>query len=499
LKGEWWWRRRSPDAEFDARPLSQPIRRIQTHGRRIWELGGTGVAGFAGVRLLFDRGTVVAADPPPGLDLAEVAGFQWDARVQAYRAPACSYPTVKARLIRHDIPFSDAVRQPGALPNAWSPITLRPYQDAALHAWELGGRRGIVALPTGSGKTHVAVAAMARTRLTTLCLVPTRVLLYQWLQAIRAAYPHAIGCFGDGARELAPITVATFESAYRNMERFGNRFDLLVVDEAHHFGTGMRDEALEMSIADARLGLTATPPREKATVTRLGTLIGPIVYELAITDLTGGFLASFDAIALHLDLTEAERATYELLMATFRAVHQQFHRLAPAASWQDFVRFAARTPAGRRALAAWRQARKLLALTEAKREALRALLARHRHARTLVFTADNEAAYAIARQHLIMPITCDVGRKERDAVLEQFRSGALRALVSARVLNEGLDVPDADLAIIVGGSLGEREHVQRVGRLLRPKPGKRALVYELVARRTSEVGQARRRRIALGS
>ena len=451
------------------------------------------------MRLLFDRGTVVVADPPPGLDLAEVAGFQWDARVQAYRAPACSYSTLKTRLIRRDIPFSDTVRQLGPQPNAWSPIALRPYQDAALHAWELGGRRGIVVLPTGSGKTHIALAAMAHTRLTTLCLVPTRVLLHQWLQAIRVAYPRTIGCLGDGAQELAPITVATFESAYRNMERLGDRFDLLVVDEAHHFGTGLRDEALEMSIADARLGLTATPPRDGAAASvRLVELIGPLVYELAIADLAGGFLASFDAIALHLDLTEAERSTYETLMATFRGVHEQFRHLTPMARWQDFVRSAARTSEGRRALSAWRQTRKLLALTEAKREALRALLARHRAARTLVFTADNEAAYAIAREHLIMPITCDVGRKERDAVLDRFRSGALRALVSARVLNEGLDVPDADLAIIVGGSLGEREHVQRVGRLLRPARGKRALVYELVARRTSEVGQARRRRAALG-
>jgi superfamily II DNA or RNA helicase len=228
-------------------------------------------------------------------------------------------------------------------------------------------------------------------------------------------------------------------------------------------------------------------------------LVGPLVYELAIADLTGGYLASFDAIALHLDLTAAERATYDSLMDTFRSVHQEFRRLAPRADWQSFVRFAAPTPEGRRALSAWRQARKLLTLTEAKRDALRSLLGRHRQARTLVFTADNEAAYTIAREHLIMPITCDVGRKERDAVLERFRSGALRALVSARVLNEGLDVPDADVAIIVGSSLGEREHVQRVGRLLRPTPGKRALVYELITRRTTEVGQAWRRRAALGT
>ena len=96
-----------------------------------------------------------------------------------------------------------------------------------------------------------------------------------------------------------------------------------------------------------------------------------------------------------------------------------------------------------------------------------------------------------------MPLTCDIGRQERDDVLERFRHGELRALVSARVLNEGLDVPDADVAVVVGGALGEREHVQRVGRLLRPSEGKRAVVYELVTRNTVEVGQARRRRQGL--
>jgi superfamily II DNA or RNA helicase len=141
--------------------------------------------------------------------------------------------------------------------------------------------------------------------------------------------------------------------------------------------------------------------------------------------------------------------------------------------------------------------RRLLAFTHAKRQALESLLSRHRHSRVLIFTADNETAYAIAREHLVMPLTCDIGRPERDDVLERFRHGDLRTLVSARVLNEGLDVPDADVAVVVGGALGEREHVQRVGRLLRPSEGKRAVVYELVTRNTLEVGQARRRRQGL--
>lgn len=137
----------------------------------------------------------------------------------------------------------------------------------------------------------------------------------------------------------------------------------------------------------------------------------------------------------------------------------------------DFTHHAARTAEGRRALAAFRQMRRLLGFTQAKRRALESLLGRHRDSRVLVFTADNDTAYAIAREHLVMPLTRDIGRREREEVLERFRRGELRTLVSARVLNEGLDVPDADVAVIVGGALGEREHVQRVGRLLRPSGG----------------------------
>jgi superfamily II DNA or RNA helicase len=328
-------------------------------------------------------------------------------------------------------------------------------------------------------------------------LVPTRVLLDQWSREISAVYRGAIGCYGDGARRVAPLTVATFEGAYRHMHEIGDRFDLLIVDEVHHFGGGLRDEALEMAVANARLGLTATPPREAGTVASLAELMGPTVFELAVADLAGGFLASFDAITLYLDLSPDERSAYTNLSALFAGVYVEFRRAAPEASWADWSRHAAGTPTGRRALAAWRQMRRLLSFTHAKRDALRSLLERHRDAKVLVFTADNDTAYAIARAHLIMPLTCDIGRPEREEVLARFRGGDLRTLVSARVLNEGLDVPDADVAVIVGGALGEREHVQRIGRLLRPGEGKRATAYELVTRNTIEVGQARRRRRGL--
>ncbi|MBI4700971.1 MAG: DEAD/DEAH box helicase [Deltaproteobacteria bacterium] len=451
------------------------------------------------VRIEFDRGTLLLRTEAPRASLRDLPGVLWDPRVECLRAPAWRYADLVAELGRRGGGIDDrAAPTERARAGDWRPIDLRPYQQAALCAWELAGRRGVVALPTGSGKTRLALAAMATLGLSALCLVPTRVLMHQWRVVIAGFYAGRVACWGDRERQCAPITVMTFESAYRRMAELGRRWELLVVDEAHHFGAGMRDEALEMSVAPFRLGLSATPPASGIPAAdRLVELVGPTVYELRVADLAGSYLAPFDLIELRLPLDAAERRRYEQEMSAFRAVFGPFRRFCPRASWHDFLRAAARTEDGRRAVAAWRRARSMLALTRAKRAAVGQLLAGHRQGRVLIFTADNDAAYAIAREQLIMPLTCDIGRAEREHVLARLRSGELRALVSARVLNEGIDLPDADVAIVVGGSLGEREHVQRIGRLLRPGPGKRAVVYELVAAGTSEQRQAERRRRGL--
>ena len=141
----------------------------------------------------------------------------------------------------------------------------------------------------------------------------------------------------------------------------------------------------------------------------------------------------------------------------------------------------------------------MLAYPVGKRAALREILGRHPRTRCLVFTADNATAYAIARELLVMPITHEINRTERAKMLGRFRTGEAPVLVSSQVLDEGFDVPEAEIGIVVGGSSSARRHVQRIGRVLRPGDGKRARVYELAVSGSSEIEQMRRRRAGIST
>lgn len=435
--------------------------------------------------LSWDRGTLVL---PPDAPAEGLPGVVWDPRTRCWRAPAWRYRELAAAAGARLVDTS-----PVPLPVP----PLRSYQQTALDAWDAAGRCGIVVLPTGAGKTRTALAAIARSGLSALCVVPTVVLAAQWREALRQGGIGAVGHLADGERDVRRVTVATAASARLHADRLGDRFALLVVDECHHHGGA--DETLELYAAPARLGLTATPPEDPTALARLERLVGPVVFRVAIDELAGTFLADYDLVQLPLELAPDEAARYADEMARFRAFHAAWSATAVDRSWAALVRDAARSEEGRAAFAAWRRARARVAWPPAKDQALGALLDAHRHARVLVFTQDNTVAYTIARRHLVAPLTCDTGRAERDALLRHFSDGTLRALVSARVLNEGVDVPAADVAILTGGSHGAREYVQRIGRVLRPSPGKRALVVELAVRDTFETRQSERNRSRLAA
>lgn len=442
-------------------------------------------------RLAFDRGTLRIDGPP-----APVPWIRHDPRTGFHRAPAYRYAELIALVpsMQDDVAPQRLSLRPGLAEPA-----LRPYQREAVEAFEAFDRRGVVVLPTGSGKTRVACAVMARAGCSALVLVPTRVLLEQWRSALSTLHPLPIGVVGDGQHDVRALTVMTFESAYRKLDRLGHLFGTLVVDEVHHFASGLRAEALEMCPAPIRLGLTATAPHpDSPGAERLRRWIGPVVCELGIDDLVGTHLAELDSLRMHVALSDDERVAYERDIAPWERMRADVRRADPFADFTTVLAAVSRAPGGRDAIQAMHAAARLSAFPRAKRRLVASLAHRHWGERTLIFTATADDAYTVGRDLLVPVITAQTPRAEREEILASFSAGDLRAIVSAQVLNEGIDVPSASVAIIAAGALGAREYVQRVGRVLRPEPGKRATVYELVTLDTLDEAKTRgkRRRLA---
>ncbi len=161
--------------------------------------------------------------------------------------------------------------------------------------------------------------------------------------------------------------------------------------------------------------------------------------------------------------------------------------------WQTFVAASARSEAGRRALLAYRESKRIALGTEGKLRVLVELMQRHAEERMLVFTAENEMVYRISEQFFIPAITHQTGVKERREWLEAFNAGEVLALATSKVLNEGINIPAASVAVVLSGSGSEREHIQRLGRILRKQPGKEAVLYEVVAGETTEEHISQRR------
>jgi superfamily II DNA or RNA helicase len=438
----------------------------------------------------FSGGTLLLEGP-----VSATAGAVWDERVGKVRAPAALFGEIARAADRAGETLAGDLRHGWEeRPGSWDALGLRDYQKEALAAWMAADRRGIVALPTGAGKTRVAVAAIVSCGVPAVVLCPTRALLAAWAAELQARLGERIGIVGDGKRTVERVTVMTFESSYRRLDDIGDRFGLLVVDEVHHFASGARAEALEFSAAPARLGLSATAPASDTEGgRRLAALVGPVVFSLPIAALTGKHLAELSIVRLPVDLDPEERVAYERLAAPLARLRRAFFREWPRASYDEMLRTLGTSPEGRAALRDYAAAVQLACFPKAKRGLISLLLQRHRGDRTIIFTGRVEDAYEIAERELLPVISAEVSSRERERILAKFRDGRLRAVASARVLNEGVDVPDARVAIVASGTLGEREHVQRIGRVLRPAPGKRAIVYELVTQATVDERMARSR------
>ncbi len=447
-------------------------------------------------RLTFRGGTLVLSGmPAAGVERVFAGGpFVWDSRTGAWRCDAVHYVEVAERLRQagcnwqDDVPEWQEVRWPRSeLP------PLRAEQQDAVAAWRRR-RRGCVVMPTGTGKTEVALALMAEAALWTLVVAPVRDLMYQWHRRILERLGYDAGVIGDSVFRVRPVSVTTYDSASIHMEKLGSRFGMIVFDECHHLPGPVRRDAALMSAAPHRLGLTATLERSDGRETDLDWLIGPTVYEMPISAAKGRTLADYEVVRIPVHLSPDEQRRYDELARTVRRYVADRRKTDPDYGWEDLCAETATTPEARRALKAYHAKKSIEERAEEKLRVLEDLFRLHAGEPCLVFVGSNAMARDISRRFLIPCLLSHCGKKERLDVLQGLEEGTYPALVANRVLDEGVDLPEVKVAIVLGGTGSRRQAKQRLGRVLRRSGNCRAVLYEVLSGGTKEEQRSRRRR-----
>jgi len=368
---------------------------------------------------------------------------------------------------------------------------LREYQKEALDVWLEKGS-GVIALPTGAGKTVIGIGAIAYVKKSALVVTFTKVQMMQWRDSILRftdVEKSMVGLYYSGEKNVKPITVTTYHTAYRHMGELADKFEVLVIDEAHHLPADKFKVIALSSFASKRLALSATPVREDGKHEELFKLMGGLIYFKTPQELIQkGFLAPFEIIQVKVELTPQEKLEYNKLLNKFRSLAKgrkvsQLLELVKKGE-EDAVE----------AIKVYNELKKLTNLAKKKVEKVKEIVEKEKGNKILIFTQYVEQAEEIANLLKAFLITGKMSKSERERVLSVFKGIKSGVLVLTTVGDEGLDIPDANVGIIVTGTGSRRQFIQRLGRLLRPSNGKKARLYELVTKGTAEEYQAVKRK-----
>jgi superfamily II DNA or RNA helicase len=446
--------------------------------------------------LKFSGGTLVLegygrAGPPL---IGAGVEWVWDSRVRAWRCDAIFYAAV-----RGERDFA-AARIADAVP-AWQQVVwpkralrkLRPDQGQGVARWNQTGR-GCIVMPTGTGKTEVALNLIAASSISTLVVAPVRDLMYQWHRRIAESLGYDAGIIGDHLFRLSPVSVTTYDSACIHMERLGNQFGMIVFDECHHLPGRVRADAARMCAAPLRLGLTATPERADGRHAELAKLIGPVVYEIAISEARGTTLADYDVVRIPIHLSDEEQRRYDRLSRELRSYMVERGKSDLEFTWEKLCSESARSPEARRVLRAYFAKKAIEERAGEKLRVIEDLFRLHAGDPCLVFAGSNAMARDVSLRFLIPCLLSHCGKKERLDVLQGLEARVYPALVANQVLDEGVDLPEVKVAIVIGGKASSRQAKQRLGRILRKSGNSRAVLYELVCTDTNEEQRSRTRR-----
>ena len=372
-------------------------------------------------------------------------------------------------------------------------IKLRDYQEEALEKWLSNRGKGIIALPTGSGKTIIGIAAITRINARTLIITYTREQMFQWRESIYKytnIEPGYIGLIYSDEKRLAPITITTYQSGYRNIKRISPLYDLLIVDEVHHLPADKFRYIAIHSISKYRMGLSATVVREDGKHEELFPLLGGIVYHRTAAELAQqGYLARYRVVTVKVKLKKDEAELYRMLRKKYRllAGYRPFNEVLNAALHGD--------ERAREALSIHNKMKNIVSRSRSKidKAVEIALKELRRGKKIIIFTQYVKQAEEIAEKLNAYLLTGEIPAEKRKQILREFREASSGILVVTTVGDEGLDIPDANVGIIVSGTGSRRQFIQRLGRILRPKKGE-AILYEIVLVNTMEEYQARRRK-----
>ena len=388
------------------------------------------------------------------------------------------------------------------------------------------------------GKTILALALIERLRaqnaeLRVAIIVPTVVLLAQWIDELRERSSLPADCIGsigggrsDTFNDQTRVLVCVLNSASKKLpaevsrSMVGERL-LLVVDECHRAGSAEMRHVLDTARAYS-LGLSATPERDDDDSdvvdgetagtsesnqvpfeeTVLGQSLGPVIYELTYAQaIERGILPPFRVVHYGLSLNQKELEIYDRISRDIKELRTELE--TPNRRGLALIRWCrskagASNPRAQRLVAQTSERKRLLYRITERAAAVEAILQRHFHAdpeaKAILFheSIDEVMTLFSMLRHMGLPVVAEHSELPdamRAESLRLFRRGTARIIVSARSLIEGFNVPSADIGIIVAASSSVRQRVQTLGRLLRKSNRadggeKQAALYVLYAANT---------------
>lgn len=399
------------------------------------------------------------------------------------------------------IPFQSKINTNWELPSNITPFPkfkLYPFQKKAVEAWINDGKgRGIIIIPTGGGKTHVAMDLISKVKTNTLIVVPTLVLFEQWKQKLQDYLNISevnIGFYGGGKKEILPFTIITYDSAHLYSKRIRDKFGFLILDEAHHLSGISYQKIADGYLAKYRLALTATlSSNDIAYNVLLNKGFGKIVFETHPSDLQdNGVISKYKIETIKIEAKATKEYKKQI------SIFQKYiidKRLKGKQVFQQIIYRVNQDPKADTALKGYRKAREIAFAADEKLKALEKILKTHDSDKILIFSDIVAFCEKIARTFLIPCITNRTNSKERTTILEWYHRTPNAKLISSRILDEGVDIPDAKIGVILAGSGQTRQFIQRLGRILRLHPEKKyAKLYEIVSIDTMEEKVAKKRK-----